>query len=147
MINCYFGYWEYKDGDILIVGKRQYQLVIIFEDWKIYLGKLFLDGIIVLKFSYYDQGLVFVKYLQYFLSCIVVQDFLLEIICWVDDFNDWFFQQDIGEVCLKYNYSNWGSCFLKGNINLFMCLLFVFDDVIDYVIIYELVYCIEMNYL
>lgn len=28
-----------------------------------------------------------------------------------------------------------------------MCLLFVFDDVIDYVIIYELVYCIEMNYL
>lgn len=145
-INRHFGHREYQDGDTLTVGKRQYQLAITFEDRKTHSGQLLTDSTIALKLSHHDQGPALAKNLQHLLSRIVAQDFLPEIARRVDDFNDRFFQQDIGEVRLKYNHSNWGSCSSKGNINLSTRLLFAPDDVIDYVIIHELAHRIEMNH-
>ncbi|WP_282784664.1 M48 family metallopeptidase [Phaeodactylibacter xiamenensis] len=145
-INRHFGHRAYQDGDTLEVGKKQYRLAITYEDRKTHSGKLLPDGTIALKLSHHDQGPEFTKRLQHLLSRIVAQDFLPEITRRVDDLNDRFFQQNIGEVRLKYNHSNWGSCSSKGNINLSTRLLFAPDDVIDYVIIHELAHRIEMNH-
>lgn len=142
----HFGQREYRDGDTLTVGKRQYKLSIEYEDRKTHTGKLLPGGTIALRLSQYDQGPDFPKNLQHLLSRIVAQDFLPEITRRVDDLNDRYFQQDIVAVRLKYNHSNWGSCSSKGNINLSTRLLFAPDDVIDYVIIHELAHRIEMNH-
>ncbi|MEQ8704241.1 MAG: M48 family metallopeptidase [Phaeodactylibacter sp.] len=145
-INRHFGHRDYQDGDLLTVGKKQYRLSIQYEDRKTHAGKVLKDGTIALKLSQHDEGPGFAKNIQHLLSRIVAQDFLPEITRRVDDLNDRFFKQDIKEVRLKYNHSNWGSCSAKGNINLSTRLLFAPDEVIDYVIIHELAHRIEMNH-
>jgi len=137
---------EYKDGDELVVGQRTYQLNIIWEDRKSHNGRLYTDGTIVLKLSQHDQGPSLSKNIQHLLSRVVAQDFLPTITQRVHELNDRYFKQPIGQVRLKYNHSNWGSCSGKGNINLSTRLLFAPDDVIDYVIIHELAHRIEMNH-
>lgn len=141
-----FGQRDYKDGDTLTVGKRQYRLAIQYEDRRTHTGRLLEGGTILLKLSQHDNGAELSKNIQHLLSRIVAQDFLPAITRRVDDLNDRFFQQDIGAVRLKYNHSNWGSCSSKGNINLSTRLLFAPDEVIDYVIIHELAHRIEMNH-
>ncbi|NRA50049.1 MAG: M48 family metallopeptidase [Phaeodactylibacter sp.] len=136
----------YEDGDTLVVGQRAYRLKISYEDRKTHAGKLHKGGTIELKLSHHNNGPDLGKHIQHLLSRVVAQDFLPEITRRVDDLNDRFFQQDIGEVRLKYNHSNWGSCSSKGNINLSTRLLFAPADVIDYVIIHELAHRIEMNH-
>ena len=48
------------------------------------------------------------------------------------------------QVRLKYNRSNWGSCSVRGNINLNICLMAVPEPLRDYVILHELCH---LNYL
>ncbi len=64
----------------------------------------------------------------------------------VHHLNEKHFGVTIKNVRLKYNYSNWGSCSAKGNINLSTKLLLASQQVIDYVIIHELAHRLEMNH-
>ena len=57
-----------------------------------------------------------------------------------------YFNQKINKVFFKYNKSNWGSCSAAGNINISTRLLFVPDDVLEYVCIHELAHLIEHNH-
>ena len=49
-------------------------------------------------------------------------------------------------VCIKNNVSNWGSCSVKGNINLNLRLLTLPERLQDYVMLHELCHLREMNH-
>ena len=119
----YFG-TEYKDGDVLKVGEREYIIRTIPSKKKMHHAKL--------------------RGHEIFLE--IAKDFLPEITRKVDRWNDAHFQKDLTGVFLKYNTTNWGSCSTRGNVNLSTRLLFAPDDVIDYVIVHELSHLIEMNH-
>lgn len=135
----------YQTGDLLHVGKRTYELNIIYEDRKTHHGKLE-NGKITLKLSKSDTPAHRHKSIQHLLSRVVGHDFLPSITQRVEYYNEKHFQKPIKGVKLKYNHSNWGSCSTNGYINLSTRLLFAPDDVIDYVIIHELAHLIEFNH-
>ena len=51
-----------------------------------------------------------------------------------------------GEVKINSAKTRWGSCNRKGNINFTYRLLFVPEEVIDYVVVHELAHLKEMNH-
>ena len=51
-----------------------------------------------------------------------------------------------GQVRIKHNVSNWGSCSVKGNINLNLNLMRLPEELRDYVIIHELCHLRHMNH-
>ena len=56
----------------------------------------------------------------------------------IHDFNTRFFNSPLGQIRIKQNLSNWGSCSRKNNISINLTLLFLPSDLLDYVIIHEL---------
>lgn len=136
---------NYKDGDLIRVGIRQYQISIEYTDRKTHSGKL-KNGIIYLKLSLEDQGAHLTKSIRTLLSRVVAQDFHPYITRKVNELNQLYFQKSVKSVNLKYNQTNWGSCSTKNNINLSTRLLFAPEEVIDYVIIHELAHLEEMNH-
>ena len=136
---------KYRNGDILTVGTRTYQLDIQFEARKTHTAKIN-GGFIFLKMNQDDELIHMEKSMRHLLSRVIAQDFQAEIERRVDQINDRHFQQDIKSIRIKYNESNWGSCSAKGNVNLSSRLLFAPSKVIDYVIIHELAHLIELNH-
>ena len=136
---------EYEDGQILWVGKRQYQLSLIYGARKTH-GARLRDSVITLKLNKEADEAERKHAIQHLLSRVIAQDFLPDITRRVYELNDQHFQQPVKGVRLKYNHSNWGSCSRQGNINLSTRLLFAPDEVIDYVIIHELAHLIEFNH-
>jgi len=135
----------YRDGEVMQVGKRSYELRLQYADRKTHAGRLH-DGVIELELSKRQSGPELSKSIRTLLSRIVAQDFLPAITRRVHELNDRYFQKKIKGVRLKYNHSNWGSCSNSGNINLSTRLLFAPEEVIDYVIIHELAHLQEMNH-
>jgi len=136
----------YQDGQELTVGERSYRLHIQEASRKTISGKLLPTNVIEIRLPeslpspQKEQGV------RKILSRVIAQDFLPSIRERVIALNDANFRQQIHEVRLKYNHSNWGSCSNKGNINLSTRLLFAPGFVIDYVIIHELAHRIEFNH-
>ncbi len=56
------------------------------------------------------------------------------------------FNQPIGQIRLKNNSSNWGSCSSNGNINLSTRLLMLPLKVQEYVVVHELAHLLELNH-
>ncbi len=52
--------------------------------------------------------------------------------------NGHYFGYTYNQIRLKHNTTNWGSCSIKGNINLNIRLLFAPLEVLDYVVLHEL---------
>lgn len=50
------------------------------------------------------------------------------------------------QVRIKHNVSNWGSCSVKGNINLNLNLMRLPEDLRDYVMLHELCHLKHMNH-
>ena len=50
------------------------------------------------------------------------------------------------QVRIKHNVSNWGSCSVKGNINLNLNLIRLPQDLQDYVMLHELCHLKHMNH-
>ena len=135
---------EYRDGDTLQVGTRNYTIRYQPSTKKNHYGKI-KNGEIILELAE-DTPAGKRKAIRHLISRVVAKDRLPEITRRVDNWNDAHFQKEITGVFLKYNTSNWGSCSTKGNVNLSTRLLFAPDDVIDYVIVHELAHLIEMNH-
>lgn len=53
---------------------------------------------------------------------------------------------EVNEVRIKHNVSNWGSCSVKGNINLNLNLMRLPEYLRDYVMIHELCHLKYMNH-
>ena len=135
----------YQDGDTIQVGVRSYGLSMVYEDRQTHSGRL-TNGHIALKLSNNASTESLQKDIPTLLSRLVAQDYFPQISRRVDELNDRFFQQHIGQIRLKYTHTVWGSCSRKRNLNLSTRLLFAPQEVIDYVIIHELAHLIEMNH-
>lgn len=140
-----FIFKEYRSGDQLTVGKRQYQLAVTYSSNKNISGKL-KAGQIALDIPFGLPDEVIKKGTEHVLSRLVGMDFKPEITKRMLDLNRQHFQVTVTDVRLKYNHSNWGSCSASGIINLSTRLLFAPDEVIDYVIIHELAHRKQMNH-
>ena len=104
------------------------------------------NNIFQLKLSKNDNKAHLNKAIRQLISRTIAQDCLAEFSKKVDDWNDRFFKEDIKDIRLKNNQSNWGSCSTKRNLNFSTRLLFAPEDVIDYVIVHELAHLKEMNH-
>ncbi len=135
----------YQTGNKLQVGKRVYLLDVNYSNRKTHSAQL-INGVIYLSMNKNDDQLHLKKSMKLLISRIVGQDFHPAILRRVNELNQLYFQKPVQQVRLKYNRSNWGSCSVKGNVNLSTRLLFAPDEVIDYVIIHELSHMIEMNH-
>lgn len=136
---------EYRTGDTLVVGTRNY-IIVLEETENITHSARIKNSHIYLRLASGDSDLNRQKAVKHLLSRVVAQDFTPEITERVFELNRLHFQKNIRSVNLKYNVSNWGSCSSKGNINLSTRLLFAPGTVIDYVIIHELAHLVEMNH-
>jgi predicted metal-dependent hydrolase len=136
---------NYKTGDILTVGSRQYLLDIYIEDRKSHAAKL-QNKTITFRLGKDSSEESRQKAITELISKVVSNDFLPEISRRIHEWNKIFFGKKINSIRMKHNHSNWGSCSRDGNITLSSRLLFAPDDVIDYVIVHELSHLIEMNH-
>lgn len=136
---------EYRTDDRMVVNGRQYTLKILEEERKTNAGKL-QEGNILLRLREGQNPLERQQAIRTLLSRVIGADFLPAITERVHQLNNEHFQQVVGQVRLKYNRSNWGSCSSKKNINLSTRLLLTPPPVIDYVIVHELAHLLEMNH-
>ncbi|MFT5169096.1 MAG: putative metal-dependent hydrolase [Saprospiraceae bacterium] len=136
---------NYSTGDNLQVGSRTYLLNVSHSDNKTHSARL-INGEIYLSMNKEDEPAHLQKSMKLLISRIIGQDFHPAILRRVNELNRLYFQKPVQNVRLKYNRSNWGSCSIKGNVNLSTRLLFAPEEVIDYVIIHELAHMIEMNH-
>lgn len=135
----------YQTGDVLRVGKRQYRLEVHLEARNSHTGRLVGDTI-CLRLSEHATPANRSKATKTLLSRIVAGDFQREIEQRVAALNQRSVNRPINGVFLKYNFSNWGSCSVNGNVNLSTRLLFAPEDVQDYVILHELAHLVELNH-
>lgn len=136
---------EYRTGDIITVGPRQYFLDIEEEDRGSHSGKL-VGNTVALYLSNRSTPAHRAKAIKTLLSRIIAADFQAEISQRVHAWNHRTVDKPIKGVFLKYNHSNWGSCSHSGNINLSTRLLFAPREVQDYVIVHELAHLVEPNH-
>ena len=60
------------------------------------------------------------------------------IISKVSDMNNRRFQSELGKVSIRQQSSRWGSCSLNNNISINFSLLFLPNEILEYVIVHEL---------
>lgn len=136
---------EYRTGDVLTVGKRQYRLEVQVQERATHTARLIGDTIsIQLAAKATDAHRQ--RSIKTLLSRVVAGDFQSEIARRVYDWNERTFRRPIKSVNLKYNHSNWGSCSARNNVNLSTRLLFAPEEVQDYVILHELAHLVELNH-
>ena len=129
---------RYKDGEILMVGEKKFQINFKWEDRKNNLVKLIDNTIeIRLKSDLHDDPDLH-QLIGKMVARAVARSMHGTIVNRVKVINDAFFGVAVSNVRLRNNVSNWGSCSTRGNINLSTRLLFAPPKVIDYVIIHEL---------
>lgn len=142
---AHFAEKEYKTGQVLTVGARQYFLDLVVEERASHTGKL-VGNTIALRLSNRATGKQQHKAIQTLLSRVVAGDFYPEVVRRVHDINTQTFNRPIKKIYLKHNHSNWGSCSRDGNVNLSTRLLFAPIDVQQYVILHELAHLVELNH-
>ncbi|RMG82824.1 MAG: M48 family peptidase, partial [Bacteroidetes bacterium] len=136
---------EYKSGDVLKVGDREYVLHFEYTDLQNHTARIKANHII-LRLTRLDTEHGTQKAIKHLLSRTVANDFKPYIYKRVAELNRLYFNKEIKKIQLKYNHTRWGSCSSKQIINLSTRLLFAPLDVIDYVIIHELAHMVEMNH-
>lgn len=136
---------EYKDGDILKVGDKEYKLKIEFKDKKSSSAGISANTInfsISSSLSKERQN----SHISTLLSRCIAEKRLPGLKKKIHELNKKHFNNKINKIFFKHNKSNWGSCSKSGNINISTRLLFAPDDVLEYVCIHELAHLIEHNH-
>ena len=136
---------EYRTGDVLTVGKRQYRLEVQVQERATHTARLVGDTISIQLAAKATDAHRY-RSIKTLLSRVVAGDFQAEIARRVQDWNDRTFRRPIKSINLKYNHSNWGSCSAHSNVNLSTRLLFAPEEVQDYVILHELAHLVELNH-
>ncbi len=86
------------------------------------------------------------KFLPTLVSRLLVSALYLPFLQRVVALNRQHFGFRLGDISLKYNKSNWGSCSSSGNLNFSSRLLLTVPQACDYVIIHELAHLQELNH-
>lgn len=136
----------YRDGDVLQVGSRVYQLALEFTERQTHSARLLPGNVIRLQLVETGDEISQNQAIKTLLSRLVAKDFYPEVSRRVHELNHLFFRAPIQGIRLKYLSSKWGSCSSQGNINLSTRLLFAPPEVVDYVIVHELAHLTEMNH-
>ncbi len=134
---------SYHSGNQIQTRLKNYILSIEETDNKSHSGRLE-NGVLHLKIN--KEQAQYKEAIRTLSSRIIAADQKASIERRVLELNHLYFKVPIRKVNLKYTSSRWGSCSSKGNINLSTRLLFVPEDVLDYVIIHELAHRKEMNH-
>jgi predicted metal-dependent hydrolase len=135
----------YRTGDPYIVDQDIFLLDIIEDERKSHRARLN-DRTIEIKLSSHDTTEEQRAAIPTLLSRVLSAHYLPQISDRVHWWNDNYFQEDINDIKLKLNLSNWGSCSMRRNINLSSRLLFAPESVRDYVMVHELAHLKEMNH-
>lgn len=80
------------------------------------------------------------------ISRLIGRDQLPRVKARIHEFNNQFFHQEIKDIRIKNNSSNWGSCSTNGNINISSKTLLAPFIVQDYIFVHELAHRLEMNH-
>jgi len=68
------------------------------------------------------------------------------VIARISEFNSLHFNSQVGKIRIKRNLTNWGSCSIKNNISINFALLFLPQELMDYVIAHELAHTKVRNH-
>lgn len=136
---------KYADGDEIKTTRKTYHLKLIVKEKKHSSARLKDDTIFIsLSSSLSEKERN--QHTSHLISRCIASEQLLPIKERIFELNKRYFKQDINNIYLKYNISNWGSCSELKNINISTRLLFAPDDVVEYVCIHELAHLIEQNH-
>jgi predicted metal-dependent hydrolase len=135
----------YNDGDTLKVGNDHY-LIRIYHRANQGSSAKAVDNTLHLTISNRLSDELKQKHVSVLLSRLMAQKKKPFIKEKIHDLNEKHFNFDVGEIFLKYNTTNWGSCSNSSNINISTRLLFAPDSVINYVCIHELAHLQEKNH-
>jgi len=137
---------SYQDGDHITVRGQDWRVSIVQKDRRTGSGKVTMTGHLHLQLPLDVLPIERDDMIRKLISRTLAAYYKPEIARRVQKLNQLHFQEEIKDVYLKYNRSNWGSCSTNKNINLSTRLLLVPDEVLDYVIIHELAHLKEMNH-
>lgn len=138
-------YREFKDGDILDLGNKKYNIKIDFEDKQGSSAKLVKDTIhLKIASGLSDENKKIHAY--DLIRRIVSRQKAHFLRHKISELNKTHFNVQFNDVKWKKQSSRWGSCSEDGNINISYKLLFAPQDVLEYVCIHELAHIIEQNH-
>lgn len=137
---------DYNDGQQIEIRNKSFFLSIRFENNR----KTATGGLTANKLNIVLPEDISAKQKQKVCSTILSRVFsnyfLPEIVQRVNELNHIHFRRAIGEIKMRHNHSNWGSCSSNNNISISSRLLLAPDFVMDYIIIHELAHVIEHNH-
>jgi predicted metal-dependent hydrolase len=137
----------YRSGQLISTAYRSYQLSISKEDRKSSKGTLTENGkIIQIVLSRDVSQREEAKAIKSLISRLIAKDLLTVVSRRIHELNQLHFNEEIKDIRLKNNKSNWGSCSANGNINISIRTLFAPLDVQDYIFIHELAHLKELNH-
>jgi Predicted metal-dependent hydrolase len=136
---------KYHTGKSIITPHKSYILNLEYSDHVTSKAQLH-DDHIMIRISEALNPVERSKITQRLISRILAKDQKDRVTDRINQINDRYFGQDIKEVRLKNNSSNWGSCSSKGNINISTKTLLAPYEVQDYIFVHELAHRIEMNH-
>jgi len=136
---------EYKDGENLTVGNKEYILSISYKKKQSSFARIENNMIYLLVSSEIPEDKQ-KSHISTLLSRIIAKQRLPDLEKKLHELNKIHFQANLNRIFFKNLRSMWGSCSKKGNINISTRLLFAPDDVLEYVCIHELAHLIEFNH-
>jgi len=136
---------EYKDGDKLSVGNKEYVLSISYKSKQSSSARI-QDNLIILIISSEIPEHRQKAHVSTLLSRIIGRQRLPDLEKKLKELNERHFQSKFNKIFFKNLRSRWGSCSRNSNINISTKLLFAPDDILGYVCVHELAHLIEFNH-
>ena len=136
---------EYRDGDKLKVGDKDYTLSIIYTPKQSSSAGI-ISNIISLNIASELSEEMQKKHVSTLLSRVIARERLPELESKLINLNEKHFQSNINKIFFKNHKSKWGSCSINNNINISTRLLFATDEILEYVCIHELAHLQERNH-
>ncbi len=136
---------EYNNGDKLTVGDKEFPLSISYKEKQGSSARIINDNIQLVISSELPEHKQ-KAHISTLLSRLIARQRLPDLEKKLRELNEKHFQAKLNKIFFKNIHSRWGSCSVKGNINISTRLLFAPDDVLEYVCIHELAHLIEHNH-